>query len=498
MKFHFTYLLALFMSLPFATLAQFENGACGTGPTPEHIRSFIQTVDYSTPQPEDYPVINIPVTIHIVRNSNGGGGFFETNAFLTICDLNNRMASAGMFFYLAGPVRFIDDDTYYNAPDFSPLFTMIDVENVPQTMNIYYTNLGQLGLCGFAFYPNSGPGGPQNDGAVVMSFACSQPTGTTLTHEVGHFFALPHTFDQTSSNPLSATSAERVTRLVNEVAPRLGANCATEGDGFCDTPADFIGTRWSCPTGQVQFDVNGDRFRPDSSFYMSYSNDLCMSRFSTQQILAMRATLANLNAPRGYLLTTPMPAFAAINQAPAQVTPAINDTLPGNRVTFSWNSVPGATAYQIRVLLFNFAVIDTITADTFFVSNTRAIRQMREHSWEVRAINGGNLCTPYGTRNTFFASNYVNTTSVNEKQWLDVNIYPNPTRAGAMLHLELPENKVITSLALRDIQGKLVTEQINELQNNRLQLPADLSPGLYLLELQATGSKCLVRIHILP
>lgn len=489
---------SLLLFSPLFSTGQFEQGECGTGPAPEHIRSFIQSVDYTSPRPEDYPVINIPVTIHIVRSSNGGGGFFENNAFLTICDLNNRMASAGMFFYLAGPVRFIDDDTYYNAPDFSPLFTMIDVENVPQTMNIYYTNLGQLGLCGFAFYPNSGPGGPQNDGAVVMSFACSQPNGTTLTHEVGHFFALPHTFDQTSSNPISVNAAERVTRLVNEVPPRLGANCATEGDGFCDTPADFIGTRWSCPTGQVQVDINGDRFRPDSSYYMSYSNDLCMSRFSTQQILAMRATLANLNAPRGYLLTTPMPAFSAINQAPSQISPAMNDTVPGNQAIFRWNTIPGATAYQIRVLLFNFAVIDTITTDTFFVSNTRAIRQLRAHNWEVRAINGANLCTPYGTRNTFFASNYINTTSVRESQWLEVKVYPNPTRAGETLNWTLPENTNITSLSIRDMQGKLVWEQTKGLENKHVQLPADLKSGLYLLEAQSTGLKSITRLHILP
>lgn len=489
---------SLLLFAPLFSAAQFEQGACGTGPAPEHVRSFIQSVDYTSPRPEDYPVINIPVTIHIVRTSNGGGGFFENNAFLTICNLNDRMASAGMFFYLAGPVRFIDDDTYYNTTDFNDLFTMIDVENVPQTMNIYYTNLGQLGLCGFAFYPNTGPGGPQNDGAVVMSFACSQPNGTTLTHEVGHFFALPHTFDQTSSNPISVNSAERVTRLVNEVPPRLGANCATEGDGFCDTPADFIGSRWSCPTGQVQFDINGDRFRPDSSFYMSYSNDVCMSRFSTQQILAMRATLANINAPRGYLLTTPMPAFLPITQAPPQISPAINDTVPGNRAVFRWNSIPGATAYQIRVLLFNFAVIDTITTDTFFVSNTRAIRQLREHNWEVRAINGGNLCTPYSSRNTFFATTYVNTTSVSENNWSTMKVYPNPIRLGEKLLISLPENEASSLITLRDIQGRVVYQTTATADESQLELPATLSPGLYLLDAQSGSRRSFARVHLMP
>lgn len=489
-------LFALFaVSLPLHGLAQFENGTCGTGPAPEHVRAFNRSVDYTQPQPEEYPVINIPVTIHIVRTSNGGGGFFEFNAFLTICDLNSRMTSSGMFFYLAEPVRFINDDTYYNATDYSPLFSMISIENVPRTMNIYYTNLGQMGLCGFAFYPNTGPGGFQNDGAVVMSFACSQPNGTTLTHEVGHYFNLPHTFDRTSSNPLSATNAERVTRLTNEPPPRLSANCATEGDEFCDTPADFIGNRWSCPTGQIQLDVNGDRFRPDSSFYMSYSSDACMSRFSTQQILAMRATLANTGAPRGYMLINPMPNFGTINSTPVQLLPALNDTVPGNRAVFSWNAVPGATAYQFRVLLFNFAVIDTITTDTFFVNNTRAIRQLREHSWEVRALNGANLCTPYSNRVSFFSTSYVQTTSVDPLTAIVPKVYPNPVSRGGELTLERPENQQPIDVRLIDIQGRLV-QHWPTFEGQKLSIPQDIKPGMYLLQLSSQGISQRMRLVV--
>jgi len=480
--------------LPFLSNAQFENGACGTGPAPEHVRAFNRTVNYEA-TPEEFSTINVPVTIHIVRTSNGGGGFLENNAFLTICNLNTRMASSGMFFYLAGPIRFIDSDLYYNTTDFGDLFNMIDIENIPRTMNIYYTNLGQLGLCGFAFYPNSGPGGFQNDGAVVMSFACSQPTGTTLTHEVGHFFNLPHTFDQTSSNPLSLTTAERVTRLANEVAPRLNANCNTAGDEFCDTPADFIDNRWSCPTGQIQFDVNGDRFRPDSSYYMSYSSDVCMSRFSNQQILAMRATLANVNAPRGYLLINPMPNFGTITQAPVQVTPAISDTVPGNRAVFTWNRVPGATSYQIRVLLFNFSVIDTITADTFYVSNTRAIRQLREHSWEVRALNGGNLCTPYSSRQSFFAGSYVQVSSNNELAAFSNKIYPNPVKRGEELNIDAEDVFSNLSVVLTDMQGKVVY-QWPKIESKKLTIPQDIKAGIYIVAIQQQGYNQRLRLVI--
>jgi hypothetical protein len=167
-------------------------------------------------------------------------------------------------------------------------------------------------------------------------------------------------------------------------------------------------------------------------------------------------------------------------------------------VVFRWNSIPGATAYQIRVLLFNFAVIDTITTDTFFVSNTRAIRQLREHNWEVRAINGGNLCTPYGSRNTFFATNYINTTSVSENNWSAMKVYPNPIRLGEKLLISLPENEASTQLTLRDLQGRMVYQTTATADESQLELPATLSPGLYLLDAQSGSRRSFARIHLMP
>ncbi|MFM8493767.1 MAG: zinc-dependent metalloprotease [Bacteroidota bacterium] len=463
-----------------------QHAPCGTPAAPESVRQFIQSLDYSV-LPEDPTRINIPVTIHIVKATNGSGGFLENNAFLTICDLNQRMASAGLFFYVPGAVRFILSDALYNPVDYGPLNTMISQNNVARTMNIYYTNLGAMSLCGFAFYPNSGPGGAQNNGAVVMSFACSQPNGTTLTHEVGHFFNLPHTFDQTSNDP-TASSAERVTRNFNEPSPRLSANCNTEGDNFCDTPADFIDNRWNCPTGIIQLDINGDRFRPDSSYYMSYSSDQCMSRFSDQQITAMRATLTTTNSPRGYLTINPMPAYPDITTGAALISPATADTFPGNYVVFRWNRTPGATAYQIKILLFNFSVLDTITTDTFYISQARLIRANREHSWQVRALNGANLCTPYSDRIFFYAGAYITNVGIrSESQSNAWMVYPTLFEAGVSHPLNivgLTENAqakaVISDASGRTIQEWTIEQNLDQL---KISLPP-LASGLYYIHIQ--------------
>jgi len=483
------------MVSPFFVQGQSFSEPCGTGLPPKSTIDYIRSLDYSLGRTEDTSTYNIPVTIHVIRSNNGAGGFGEVQAYLTICNLNTRMASTGMFFYVPGPVNYINNDDYLNATNYNPLFDMINLNNVPRTANIYYTDLSQLSLCGFAFYPNSGIGGFQNDGAVVMSFACSQPTGTTLTHEIGHFFNLPHTFDFTSNDPTNGF-AERVTRNFSEVLPRLSANCTLEGDGFCDTPADFIGNRWSCPSGRLQLDLNGDRFFPDSSFYMSYSSDVCMSRFSEQQITAMRNTLIDINAPRGYLRINPMPNYPVIVNPPTQLQPLAGDTVVPNQAVFTWNRIPGATLYQIKINLFNFSVIDTFTTDTFYVNNTRNIRPNREHSWEIRAITGAQLCTPFSARINFLSTNIALSTATFSADKA-LQVYPTQIRQGESLYFDQLQLDGPLDVHLRDLQGRLIHQTRLEVNTKKQAwaLPT-LPAGLYLLQVNQAGRQSFHKIML--
>lgn len=462
-----------------------NSGFCGTSDAPASVKQFIQQLDYSQPRPES--TINLPITIHIVRTSAGGGGFSESQAFLTICNLNQRTASSDLFFYMPARVRYIDDDRFYSAPDAVELFDMIEDYNVQRTINIYYTNLAQMGYCGFAFYPNSGPGGFENDGAIVMSFPCSQPTGTTLAHEMGHYLSLPHTFDGTSQSP-SSTNAELVTRLVQETPGRLGANCAVEGDGFCDTPADFIANRWSCPTPLIVNDFNGDRFRPDSSFYMSYANDICTGRFSEQQQVAMRSTVNTTAAPRGYLTISPMPIYPAI-VAPQLYLPANGDTLVPNNAQFRWQSVPGADFYQLKIYVgSSFTILDTILSDTAYYTQSNKIRPNRAHSWEVRAFNGANLCTNFGQRGDFITGLYANTTAISSLQQSQVRVYPNLLPPAGTLNVAGLQIGSPAQFRLYDISGRLLHELslTVEDENVSFQLPW-LDAQWLLLEVNQQG-----------
>ena len=128
--------------------------------------------------------------------------------------------------------------------------------------------------------------------AIAIRKSCSAPNSTTLVHELGHFFSLPHTFNGWENGAVP-TNPEKVTRT----GP--SANCSSTGDKFCDTEADYQGERWFCPYNDIKFDSNNDQYHPDSSIYMGYASDECMTRFSNMEIAAMQfnqSTRTNLTA----------------------------------------------------------------------------------------------------------------------------------------------------------------------------------------------------------
>ncbi len=145
-------------------------------------------------------------------------------------------------------------------------------------INVYFSSIvGDPAdpICGFA----AGSVAGLYSGGIMLSKTC---TGG-LTHEMGHFFGLAHPFDGGGE-------------LVD------GSNCATAGDGICDTPADPFDpndteTVW---TNQCQYfiatmqDANGDYYRPDIGNVMSYYGCGC-GGFTYQQYLRMANSY--LNAP---------------------------------------------------------------------------------------------------------------------------------------------------------------------------------------------------------
>ncbi|MEM8907535.1 MAG: PKD domain-containing protein [Bacteroidota bacterium] len=207
-----------------------------------------------------------PIKAHIVRETDGTGGLTETQLNDAIDIVNGFYVNSCMEFYLCGGVNYIDNSDYYDFND-SDEAAMTGTYNVNNLINIYFCNSvgnGTSFYCGYAYFP----GGPD---VILMDNSCTL-NGSTLSHEIGHFFSLPHTHSGGDE-------------LVN------GSNCTTAGDEFCDTEADpQLGSSTvnsSCIYTGTAVDANGDPYAPNPRNVMSYSRKACRDFFSVEQYAAM-------------------------------------------------------------------------------------------------------------------------------------------------------------------------------------------------------------------
>lgn len=131
-------------------------------------------------------------------------------------------------------------------------------EGDSETLNVYSANIGG-GLLGWAYFPKDyNKGRAYIDGVVILDE--SMPGGTagkyalgdTLTHEVGHWMLLHHTFNN---------------------------GCSASGDFVADTPKEAH-PQFDCPEGADSCAAPG--LDPIHNF-MDYTQDSCMNMFTGGQ-----------------------------------------------------------------------------------------------------------------------------------------------------------------------------------------------------------------------
>ncbi len=205
-------------------------------------------------------------------------------------------------------------------------------------MNIVVTNISG-GILGF-----SPLGGTPGTGKTVVidnnSFGASlspSPTscsnfvpgapynkGRTLTHELGHFLNLNHTFQSCD-----------------------GANCLTSGDRVCDTPSANTAA-YGCPAlGTVSGCVDTQL----TMNYMDYTDDACMYMFTAGQATRM---LAWYNSIKNQLSTTALS----------------NETFLENQFSIYPNPNKGSFTIEFKELVNSFSVeIFDITGKTIYENN---------------------------------------------------------------------------------------------------------------------------------
>lgn len=209
------------------------------------------------------PSIAIPVAFHVLTNGSQGSVSSGTlNSQINV--LNNAYAGTGFSFYIDF-VETVDNASWYtmgygsNAEAQCKAALNIDPAT---TLNIYTANIGG-GLLGWATFPSSLSSNPDDDGVVVLTeslpggSAAPYNEGDTLTHEVGHWLGLYHTFQ---------------------------GGCNGAGD-YVDDTAPERQPAYGCPIGR---DTCKKGSEPDPvTNFMDYVDDYCMDNFTPCQAVRM-------------------------------------------------------------------------------------------------------------------------------------------------------------------------------------------------------------------
>lgn len=439
---------------------------CGT-PLTEEMKS--QLLDYHqhkeafAASATDRVVQYVPIKFHIIGRSNGSGYYRLANLWTLLCELNTKYAPTGFYFYIYGSIQYIDNDSYFDH-DFDSGDEMMNENNADGATNVYIVN-DPAGYCGYFTW------GPD---AISVAKTCNAPGSTTLAHELGHYFSLPHPFDDVGSQK----------EYVN------GTNCSFAGDLFCDTRADFLDYRWSCPYTGSETDPNGDPYDPDETLYMSYSYDNCQNNFSSEQMDAMNY---NLVFERNDLLNHPAPDVAPITGTVQLVYPIDSvDDIHHDFVPLKWEPVAGADYYHLEVTRAPTFGAQPTEKDliVYGTAITIGLEPDKKYHWRVLPVKNGYTCGTWSEPETFFT---VLGTGVNElsQSTEGFKLYPsllsegkqlvvslNTTTGGpSEIHLIAVDGRTHRSIPVKMIAG----------ENNWYVSTGGLATGIYLVKVLAEG-----------
>jgi len=253
---------AALVAAPAATLANPTQRTCGTPPptaaqmqTAESIRARLALGTQSFTSGG-----TIGVAIHVLRDiSTGNVPQEQIDAQMQV--LNQDYGPCGYQFVLLRVDRTTNSAWHqveYGTATEDAIVNALAIDPT-HTINVYLANVSNAGgLLGWSYYPGMfAESDPHN--AVFIDYH-TLPGGTlspynlgkTLTHEVGHYLGIFHTFE---------------------------GGCSGFGDMVDDTPAEDL-PAFGCPSGRNTCPSPGD---DPIHNYMDYTDDACMLEFTTGQ-----------------------------------------------------------------------------------------------------------------------------------------------------------------------------------------------------------------------
>ena len=225
----------------------------------------------------------LPIRAHIIRRTDATGGLSLSDLNAGLAEINKKFIGSNIQFYLCGNApNYIDNTAFFDFSN-SQESAICSSNDVNNAINIYFPNSitsGGTPVAGYAYFPGT---------STVSNRIFIQISGVTdsrtFAHELGHYFNLYHTFQGSNG---AVASRELVTRS-SSPSPTYSANCSTQGDLLCDTPADPFGRDpdsvklTGCSYIGNALDRQGQLYAPLLSNMMSYFPTTCGNLFTTGQ-----------------------------------------------------------------------------------------------------------------------------------------------------------------------------------------------------------------------
>jgi hypothetical protein len=428
----------------------------------------------------------LPLRLVIVGRDDGSGYISPTQVLSSIEGLNNQIRYMNLQGFI-DEVTFLNSSAYYEH-DRARGAQMQRENNVRGVANIYFVG-DPAGACGYA---------PFNGDALVVANMCTGLNSTTIAHEFGHFFDLTHTFSGWEGTPIrdavDTLPAPTFTAAAVVVEKVDGSNCRTAGDGFCDTPPDYLSERWPCNDlseyRDSLTDPDGIRFAVSGGNIMSYSLDDCQVSFSPEQESAIYTNIARRV---DFARSGPENPVSANGEDVSLLLPENNETLDfSDFVELTWSSAPNADYYVVQINTndnFSGTVLSSfITSDTSLIVTENLIAR-RRYFWRVRPVNRYSVASDYSEVYRFRNGEFTVST-MDETLDAALTVSPNPLRSGQELRiagrdlggggtlnyqLMDPAGRILQSREGLNVPATGFTEYLNT---------SDMPAGVYFLRLQ--------------
>ena len=459
-------------------------------------------------------LLRVPLTIHLVGEDDGSSYMSISTLREAMCKLNQDFAEANIAFFIADDIRYIPNSAYNRHESVLDGAEMMFANNVANTINIYFVN-DPAGNCGYNL-PYAG---------IAMKESCTGSSNDTWAHEVGHALSVQHPFlgweggvshdgsvDHNYGDPAPTTVTYDYTNfkdtlildttIIDTALVELvdGSNCQEAGDGFCDTSPDYLAGRWNCnadgESSILQNDPNGESFRSDGSLIMGYANDACQSRFTPEQIAAMRA---NLYEEKPEMISD-APALPPLSGDPVTLLyPVEGEDAPFDGALLDWAPVEHATHYVVKVsIVSNFALntLEYLTTSTSV--ELPELNNNFTYYWKVEAYNAYSFCAPASEVTSFQTADITQVNTITGLQ--RARLFPNPSARGSAVSLQWDSDAPLRgTVELRHLSGQLLYQQPVERAAGRQLLripPQGLAAGLYVVVLRTEKGQLVKKLTV--